>query len=671
MSVNSNHVSSSHPSNQFLQKKVTHFSKKIIEVNQNRQIHAQEIEKSIWIYAIYGVLDGLSLSCSMVRYGFDILYTSTTNILASDQMHEWMLTFNGIAIVAAQSIIIITCSLLANIYSCSDSEKSSDSLQSMIDASWSYCRDAMKGLKNAYKGTRSVVQIISFFSGLDLRQMIVPIGVVMGLFSIINRMFIRQLKETRKSFMKKNASLCTQAMEKKSIAQLDALVSTIDELFAGQLVGISRTSLYASAYGGFIDGLYLFMGVLGVSSSLAPPVVILLAVLSVSYTLICMATRTFEEQEFQNKLIQSQRKLQLLISGKKIQQYVEEISEKVIRLGLHQYDDILENERRQLVLSLEAETIQFKKQLELFNQLPRMTSLQAALSGLRDGLVAYSSISSLAVSIITLYSLFFTPISPALVIATVITGFVCLLMFMAYAVVYNEICQETGEHQVKSELGNLLQTLETIKGSIDTFEKDKVTLQVKHVKNTAQATIGNLLLEPVTPLLFPEWFEVIRSFFSGVTKGQKAVDFVCNPLQEKDDDGHYRDNKLMVAMTGIVAVIYSFSLAARAYVKGFSKLDIQIKEKGEWSSVEQHEDNNFSVSKQEVSDSNRQKQNKENNQSISNQGMDVPTKPPEPDGDKPSSPSPRTPPLRYFSLFNNRSKALTSCGDDNPKTYGL
>ncbi len=75
--------------------------------------------------------------------------------------------------------------------------------------------------------------------------------------------------------------------------------------------------MLGAAYGGVVDGLYLFMGAMSIG--VIPALFIPMAVLSVIFTVTCIATRVYEEWDFQRKLLETQAKIELALCGKEIE----------------------------------------------------------------------------------------------------------------------------------------------------------------------------------------------------------------------------------------------------------------------------------------------------------------------------------------------------------------
>jgi hypothetical protein len=163
----------------------------------------------ISVLALYGFLDGLNLTSSNLRLVFDVLYNNNTNASAY-AMHEWMLSDEGIEILVGVSVVIIGLSLFANLISTSKNKNATARNLANLQA---ILRDLSKSLKNAYKGIRSALLALIVFAGQDLRFLIIPIGLSLGLLSALNRIFYRQLDGARKDLMQLNSTCSLNAIE--------------------------------------------------------------------------------------------------------------------------------------------------------------------------------------------------------------------------------------------------------------------------------------------------------------------------------------------------------------------------------------------------------------------------------------------------------------------------
>ena len=77
---------------------------------------AKELNDAKWVYGLYGAMDGLSTSFSMIKYLFDVYYTNigSSSSSSSDALHNWSITPVGIAFMTLESVALIGCSVIGN-----------------------------------------------------------------------------------------------------------------------------------------------------------------------------------------------------------------------------------------------------------------------------------------------------------------------------------------------------------------------------------------------------------------------------------------------------------------------------------------------------------------------------------------------------------------------------
>lgn len=634
---------------------------------ESRRI-AKKLYKLQFIHALYGGLDGLSLSFSMYKLVFDFLYSDTSSN-SSDMMHDWMMTPGGIAVTALEGITLIGFSLMANVFS----EKDKNAFKRFVAIAWPYARDAMKGMKNAYKGIRSALQAAGVLTGFDLRTLVVPMGIFLGVLSIINRFVLRKyVRDPRKNMMKANASLLVeiQATGERDLHYLTMLPEELTQykssyilvgkqlyfidaegeaepivldnldLFLNELElinvdnqkkirlnerqiqrliqangghvpppgldpetckrylrrikkqsnPITMTGYVCAAYSGVVDGLYLYMGVLGLAA-LSSPAFLAMLVFSTFFSMLCIGVRVYEEYDFNRRLIASQAKIELTLLGKELEYIIADM-QRLSDLSCESIDTTtglsIEDQQKEALASFEKTLKAFQSKKEFLHSQVTLSYKSAMLEGIKNGLYAYGAISSVMFAAAMIYALLAVPFPPAFLIACVVAGLVCLIVFVTHALVTTHRHLHPKEEAVINEQEPLLadkqpSTPEEKKAFSQAPKLDEYLRKIKNdlsaVRELEPAKIKDAILEgmvidPSPQFFFQEWFEVVRSFFSGVSKGQKSVDFTLNAMQTMGQDGHYHDTPIMLGVAGAFAAVYAVSLGLRAHARGFGRPDI-------------------------------------------------------------------------------------------------
>lgn len=516
----------------------------------------QDLDKSRYIYYAYSIFDSLSSSYSMFKYFFDVYFAGST-----DEMHDLMLTPEGIIGITLETVFLVGFSFFATYF---DKAEEGTHAKRVADA-WPYFRDVIKGLKNAYKGWRSVITAMGLLGMLSAaNSLILPVGLALGVLGALNRLLIRSLREARKSMMAHNKKLLIN-ISKLSFLSIDGL----DEFFKnnGKILTQSDSERYQgffySALGGFVDGLYLYAGVLTLTL-LAPYLLIPMAITSVFFTLACIITRLYEEKEYQDNLIVLAAECSLAAYTKQIQTLYDQILTLEKKTDKNEEDLLkIKNLKKEFTGLLDK----FDEQRELIKKKTRPSSLSTLLLGLRNGLYAYSALSSILFFVSGILVLAFVAMPPALIIAVVAVGLALVVGFIVHAFLttHQSLDKEANESNERT-----YSQLSILRKQFETNPNESCLLTVEELNGALKS--GLTINRRKKGYLFQEWFEVLRSLFSGFGKGFKFVDFAGNFLQEIGQDGHYHDTPLMFILGALSAcLLFGPILALRALAKGFGR----------------------------------------------------------------------------------------------------
>jgi hypothetical protein len=155
----------------------------------------------------------------------------------------------------------------------------------------------------------------------------------------------------------------------------------------------------------------------------------------------------------------------------------------------------------------------------------------------------------------------FPPVAIALAVSI---GLVLIAGFIAHALFANY------QHNKKQKAIDETPYQELIAIQKHLEQKSEV-LPLLTAEQLDQSLKNGLSVKSAPVYFFQEWFEVFRSLFSGLSKGQKFVDFAGNPLQEVGEDGHYHDTPVMYVLGALSALLFGFILALRALARGFGR----------------------------------------------------------------------------------------------------
>ncbi|HAU1153009.1 TPA: hypothetical protein JBI12_13865 [Legionella pneumophila] len=519
-------------------------------IDAQSRILAQELDKSRSVYYAYAVLDSLSSSYSMFKYFFDLFASPNDN----DAMHEFLNSPAGLITITVESVFLVTFSFLA----CQFENEKEDSYKKFIANAWPYFRDVMKGLKNAYKGWRSAVVAFSLIGGVDAKFLILPMGVILGVFAAANRFWIRSMLEDRKTMMSANIALLMEIKKLISLSHEESL--SYLKRIKYQTMPTRNFAFWAVAAGGLLDGLYLYVGVLGLAV-LSPQLLTAMALICVFYTVACVITRIYEEYDFQLRLLVTQTKCQLALITKELETHYARL---LFLQEKHDLSKVDQEELKRLNSLVHNLITQFDDKRKLLSQQSNRTYLSSALLGMKNGLYAYGALASVLFLVGSILVLVGISFPPALLVASIILGLVLVLGFTSHSLVTNYWHQKKQDTQKQRPYERLIEWKNSLNDKLNKAE-------LLEPEEFHALLNDGLSLDPSPQFFFQEWFEVLRSLFSGFGKGQKFVDFAGSSLQEMGEDGHYRDTPVMYVLSAFSALLFGVTLALRALAKGLGR----------------------------------------------------------------------------------------------------
>ena len=534
-------------------------------VEAKSRMYAKKIHELGWIYALYGGLDGVSLSHSTIKYVFD-LFLANSKTSASDAMHEWMMTPEGIAVAATESVSIIVFSLLANIFD--DKDQTSD-VKRYIAVIWPYIRDVMK-VKNSFKGVKSAIQVVNLVGGIDLNFLMLPGALVLGGLAIINRIWFRYMYTLRKDMMDATTQALADIQYKDSLTAEECRKIRVLMEQNKQTKETRIMAMFSSMFAGMVDSLYLYVGVLSLCALVWPALVVMTAFCAV-YSLGCVLSRMYEEYNFQRKLLIKHAQIDLNLYSKEHATGMQtcfarlhEIS-KLLASGVTS-EELLE-EQHQLAKDIADKIKNFTEKRAHLQELMTLSYSSAFMAGVINGLAAYRALASGMFAFATVFFLTSTAFPPALLITCISVGMALLIGFIAHSMINNywhRAKQAENDSHPYERLSHVLQVLKDVKlnqgEEISAEEVKEVICLGAEVKSSPK-------------YYYEEVFEISRSFCSGPAKGSKFTDFTLNPLQVADAHGHYHDTPVMLGLTVVSSFVYSLCLALRAFARGFGRDD--------------------------------------------------------------------------------------------------
>ena len=619
---------------------------------------AEYLDKNKHVYWLYGGPDGFVLAYSMLKYVPDLIYngskTETARALRDFITNPW-----GNAITIAWLTSLTLWSAYANGIS---KQKNNPDAQAFY-VTWQSFRDSIKGLRNAHRGIRSTLDAIHLISSVDARYALLPLGLILGIPSMYNRWWNRQMVTIRKKTMDKNKSFSEELLnwgrfnDEHNI--LPASEETLKNKHANSFLLIDKNNFknrrlyyinrqgeaedlklntdeiayflekknklpqhkdkkhpsviqwkeilpqhaekhfiafhksaarelqeniapanhahnnrvaceFSAAYGGFVDGLYLFMGLISLVT-LSPEILITVAVISTVCMVACIFTRLQEEWEYDKLLRISEQKAQLTASIKQHQAELATVG--LLTIQLKQTLDSSSNSQAKENLNKQlkkAETRLDDTQStirQLHNELLSISSIstiEAVLTGLKLGLTAHGTLVCGLFAAAVIGKVFFAAILPqAVILACVILSIVITIASIQASVSYIDQYNKKLQAEGKTHYNIFQSVVDKIKNARDAYE-------LSDIDNEA-AFSAFCDGTPYLNWTLLSWLEVLRSTGSGIMKGPKSVDFFWLTFFDGSSQHDQQHDHPALSLALVISLILcAFIWCLRALAK-FSK----------------------------------------------------------------------------------------------------
>lgn len=527
------------------------FQKNIIATNKEAELirknlkdAAIELEVNRTIYLLFGFLDGSNLAYSTFNY---LLGMRNAHLNTNNDMHDWLLTDDGIASATLLSLALFTYSGLGSYFKDKDPNK----IKAMIAKTWPFVRDILKASKNARKGIESIFNAFHFHemrSNLSTIKpdLVFPIALALGILSMLNRVLYRMMLSKRKEMMDGNSSLLKAVLAEEYMNETLAM-SYRDEI-GQQDFDIRIAAIASTIYGGAIDSLYLYFGVFSLCAFSGPAFAMVLSC-ELIYSAINIGCRIWEEYDFQQ---------QLIITGAQIKF---ELTRKLLEIALENI--VIQIEKLQGIQDPSAQvkeqlaTLYYERSLTIFDlriahktyqKAITVSRLNAILGGLKNGLSAQNTVFGIMFTIATLMAVFAgTTCPPVFFITCTFIGLGFLSTFCLEAWIRNS------DHRNDLQNAHLEFCAKLKQIAVTAFESKLPTLHETNLRPPVHDSC-----------------ETIRTFASGLAKGIRFIQFAFNYLMIQGN-GTYKDSKAMLIMMPFAMGIYSIIFALRAFARGFGR----------------------------------------------------------------------------------------------------
>ncbi|WP_131764342.1 MULTISPECIES: hypothetical protein [Legionella] len=291
----------------------------------------------------------------MIRYCFDLLFTNSE--ISVHEMHEWLSSPAGIAIGIVTAASLISFALLATHFDKQDK----NALKRLITTLWPYLRDSLKSLRNALRGVTSTLTLIFLLDLADIRHLIMPLGLLIGILSILNRIWFRYKTNHQNELHDNNKNLLAEirSLSELSLEEIELIRSQIQK----SSTQLKTLSFLSSVLCGLIDGINPYIGVLALGM-LTPHALTFITIFCLVYLIATLTIRIYDEINLQNKLKISQKKIEFALLEKEINGLITRLSELEQEIYREADNPLLSDEYLRLLYYLDHKLREQEKGLD-------------------------------------------------------------------------------------------------------------------------------------------------------------------------------------------------------------------------------------------------------------------------------------------------------------------
>ncbi|MFT4057924.1 MAG: hypothetical protein QM652_00085 [Legionella sp.] len=262
-----------------------------------------------YLYSLYLAIDSGKLPFAFIRYYFDIVLNNPA--LVSQEMQKWMFNPLGSTIVVISVFSSVSIALL----SLNRKQEEQNANKQILISLWFYTRDAIKNLRNALRGVSSTFTLFYLLDIDDLRYLIIPTALFIGIISALNRMGTRYRMSKYHEQVQANEDFLKDIQELKhySSEQFVKLNHKIHRYSSTQqLFSFSSTLL-----GALIDGINPYIGTLTIGT-LSPSMLPFIATFSLLFFIATLIIKINDELHYQKQFVKTQKSVELALISKEI-----------------------------------------------------------------------------------------------------------------------------------------------------------------------------------------------------------------------------------------------------------------------------------------------------------------------------------------------------------------
>lgn len=514
----------------------------------------ERIKKNEYIDVLYGVLDGLSVSCSVIKFLTDLFnptFSAQKNYLFESYSER-------LALLACMGAISLG-SMVANYPGAQTKPRLKP-----FAKTWQYSRDGFKSFKNTYKGLQGIDGILLFIGTQKINN--IPTFLSLSILRSLSRITIRYYSDEQKKVLaayselnqqihelnikqKQNAAALLSEAERKKLLEEEKRLGLLKKLLEDATpleIMQPRVMWPAFLIDNVLDNFYLYFRIITLSSSLSPPALMVMLVCSILYSVCALIVRVAEEHKNQQKLKIAFIKIKSALLCEELTKFKESLAE-ARGLGDVSQNLLSQNEKERL------QEISLLLGQYYRNYCSSMASNYSSdiLAGLKNGLAGYGTL----VSVLMLAKQFFVfNIS----VGFIASGIGFIGVFIGFSLIYS--------YRTKNNKSFLNQSSSSLAVINEKFFSEPLNLEEIDKLIEISHLISN---EPTTPSILNDMhsflkdcIQLVSSFFSGLGKGSSVFNFIRNLLQIAQSP----------FIEGFVALTFAITLAARILLKEFKRV---------------------------------------------------------------------------------------------------
>ena len=189
-------------------------------INRPQLLKKLDDHKNFYLFCriVYAIEDSLSFLFGNLKLIFSLMhsYKHEKDSGAADDLHAFMVTVDGIIVTAVIGGLLIIIQVAGAILLDSKDLNTNKYKYFFAKILAPYLRDILQGVKWAYKGMRSVLNTIFYFmlsqKGIVL-EILFPLSIGIAVLSLLNRVFLRWMRNLRKWMQSNNRKRSIQAYE--------------------------------------------------------------------------------------------------------------------------------------------------------------------------------------------------------------------------------------------------------------------------------------------------------------------------------------------------------------------------------------------------------------------------------------------------------------------------